>query len=58
MMQSLTHLLPTLASPCAVPVPKFKRLATAPREGFFIEAGFKLETIAALPYDIVKEGLA
>ena len=33
-----------------------KRLPKGPREGFMLE-GVKMETVTAIPYDIVKEGL-
>ncbi len=39
-----------------MPVPKTKRVPAGPREGFELIPE-KLETIAAIPYDIIKEGL-
>ncbi len=40
----------------AEPVPKTKRLPVAPREGAML-TDIKMETITAIPYDIIKEGL-
>ena len=40
----------------AEPVPKTKRMPVAPRAGCLLE-NVKMETITAIPYDIVKEGL-
>ena len=37
-------------------IPKTKRYPVAPRAGVLLE-NVKLETITAIPYDIVKEGL-
>ena len=37
-------------------MPVTKRLPKGPREGFMLE-GVKMETVTAIPYDIVKEGL-
>ena len=41
---------------CAEPVPKTKRQIAGPRPGFTL-GGVKAETITAIPYDIIKEGL-
>uniref|UniRef100_A0A061SEP2 Large subunit ribosomal protein L21e n=1 Tax=Tetraselmis sp. GSL018 TaxID=582737 RepID=A0A061SEP2_9CHLO len=38
------------------PIPKCKRQPKGPREGFVLE-NVKPETITAIPYDIIKEGL-
>ncbi|KAG2439537.1 hypothetical protein HXX76_004890 [Chlamydomonas incerta] len=38
------------------PVPKTKRVPAGPRDGFELIPA-KVETIAAIPYDIIKEGL-
>lgn len=40
----------------AEPVPKTKRVPAGPRDGFELIPA-KVETIAAIPYDIIKEGL-
>lgn len=45
------HLSPSTEKP-----PVTKRLPKAPRDGFTLE-NVKMETITAIPYDIVKEGL-
>lgn len=37
-------------------VPSTKRMPAGPREGFMLE-NVKMETITAIPYDIIKEGL-
>lgn len=42
--------------PCAVAPPSTKRLPKGPRGAFSLE-NVKMETITAIPYDIVKEGL-
>eukprot|EP00951_Prasinocladus_malaysianus_P018056 scaffold143380_cov45-Prasinocladus_malaysianus.AAC.3 len=39
-----------------VPAPKCKRQPVGPREGYTLE-NVKTETITAIPYDIIKEGL-
>lgn len=41
---------------CAEKAPVNKRIATQPREAFTLTA-IKPETITAIPYDIIKEGL-
>jgi large subunit ribosomal protein L21e len=41
---------------CAEKPPSTKRLPKGPRGGFTLE-NVKMETITAIPYDIVKEGL-
>lgn len=38
------------------PVPSLKRLPKAPRDGFTL-TNVKMETITAIPYDILKEGV-
>ncbi len=41
---------------CAEKPPKCKREVQGPREGFMIE-NVQAQTVTAIPYDIVKEGL-
>ncbi len=40
----------------AEPAPKTKRMPVAPKDGFLLE-NVTMETITAIPYDIIKEGL-
>lgn len=47
---------PLLLNLITEPVPKTKRFPDLPRAGVLLE-NVKLETITAIPYDIVKEGL-
>lgn len=41
----------------AEPLPKLKRQPKGPRPGFEITGDYKMETVAAIPYDIIKEGV-
>ena len=45
-----------LFAPLVVAAPKLKRTPKGPREGFTLE-NVKPESITAIPYDIIKEGL-
>jgi len=38
------------------PVPKLKRVTVGPRAAYMLD-DYKMETITAIPYDIIKEGL-
>jgi hypothetical protein len=50
------NLAPDPCLHCAVAPPSTKRLPKGPRGAFSLE-NVKMETITAIPYDIVKEGL-
>lgn len=53
---SLSVVLFVCAPPPTEKPPSTKRLPKGPRGGFTLE-NVKMETITAIPYDIVKEGL-
>jgi hypothetical protein len=47
---------PSYSHPPAEPKPSTKRIPAQPREGVML-VNVKPETITAIPYDIIKEGL-
>ena len=55
MMRAADPELPA-AGGCAEKPPKCKREVQGPREGFMVE-NVQAQTVTAIPYDIVKEGL-